>query len=344
MSVHVHAFRSRLGRAYTYLAYILGSVGAANRAVSKLADQVKPDVVHHHNIFFLGAGVLRERFAPVTLYTAHDYWLICERYDLLRRGHQCRNRECLQCAIAHGRPPQLWRKSGWFKKALQDIDLILAPSRYMCAELQAVLTNSSVSHLANFVPAPPSAIPPSPLGSNYFLYVGALRESKGVRGLLDVFRDHHPNIPGRLVMAGNGPMEPYVRRFIAEHNLEERIVLLGWVERQDLWPLYRDARALVLPSIWPENNPLVALEALAVGTPVIGSDEGGIPEIVTQMDSSLLFRSGDWEGLAAVLTSFDKQRCRLRDARQVYEKEYGPERYVSRYESLAERLLHDSCT
>ena len=77
---------------------------------------------------------------------------------------------------------------------------------------------------------------------------------------------------------------------------------LGFCSGEALWKQVREARALVLPSEWYENAPMSVLEAYASGTPVIGADIGGIPEMI-DADTGWVFRSGDAEDLARVLSA-----------------------------------------
>lgn len=76
----------------------------------------------------------------------------------------------------------------------------------------------------------------------------------------------------------------------------ERIHFLGYLSPQEVVHLVRQARAMVVPSVCYENNPLSIIESLCMGTPVIGSEVGGIPELIREGDGTL-FRMGDKEEL-----------------------------------------------
>jgi len=337
--VFLHPVRSAMGKNGLYVTYLLGTSASFEKEFGRLVEEVKPDVVHHQHLFATGYRILRRHGAYFSLFKAHDYWPICHREDLLWKGMlPCEKKACFQCGLAScrdRRPPQPWRWAGNPASALGEVDLISAPSLYMKNRLAAELPGR-IEFAPNFVPRPPRNTEDSGQ-QGYFLFVGVLKPQKGVRQLLEIFRKHRSEIRARLLVAGTGLLEEELRSFIASHGLEDKVVQLGWTEKPRLWSLYRDAIALVLPSVWPENNPLVALEALASGTPVIGSDQGGIPEIVEKIDKGLIFRNGEWEKLAGILADFDRKRYPAAKMKQVYEDNYSRERYLERYEGLTRK-------
>jgi glycosyltransferase involved in cell wall biosynthesis len=335
--VFIHTLRSPLGIADIYLTYLLGNSRHVNKEFNKLIETIKPEIVHHNNIFLLGYKILKKHRNYLSLYTAHDYSLICQRYDLLRNGKQvCNKKSCLSCVIRSKRPPQLWRLRNDFKNWINDIDVIIAPSNFMKDKLAEEL-DVRIEHIPNFVPPPPQKIKDSGY-SNYFLYVGVLERHKGILDLLEVFKRYSDEINAKLIIVGKGGLEKQIKEFITKHNLQNKILFLGWVDTEMLWSLYKDALAIVMPSIWSENNPLVALEALSVGTPVIGSDQGGIPEIVEKVDKRLIFRAGDLEDIKRVLVEYDRRKYSVEKVKAVYEKWYSVDGYISGYFDILDRM------
>ncbi len=112
---------------------------------------------------------------------------------------------------------------------------------------------------------------------------------KGVLKLLDAFSKNKE----KLLFIGRGNLGPVIAERIKNNNLNLRIQYLDWVE--DKWPYLRDAKAVIIPSLWPENCPLVALEAMSVGTPIICSDMGGTKEIVTLISPKLVLKTSNLE-------------------------------------------------
>jgi hypothetical protein len=89
-------------------------------------------VVHFHNISLVGGpGVLRMSRAPVTLYTAHDHWLVCPAHVLWKYRHRpCDRPQCFSCSIVSGIPPQLWRYTNLLQHCLEHVDALLMPSEF----------------------------------------------------------------------------------------------------------------------------------------------------------------------------------------------------------------------
>ena len=116
----------------------------------------------------------------------------------------------------------------------------------------------------------------------------------------------------------------------------DKISFLGFVDNQTKYSLYSDALAVIIPSIWPENAPLVALEALSVGTPVISSNHGGLPEIIEKVDKKLIFE--DTSGLKDLLLTFSRSKFSPSTVKKAYEQNFSPKAYVDKYLELIHGL------
>jgi glycosyltransferase involved in cell wall biosynthesis len=101
-----------------------------------------------------------------------------------------------------------------------------------------------------------------------------------------------------LTIVGDGPSEPDIRRQIAELGLTESVTMVGTVDSAHLASVYQSADALLLPSEF-EGLPLVALEALASGLPVVASDVGGLKDIIRNGDNG--FRVAKWDDPGVVV-------------------------------------------
>ncbi len=111
-------------------------------------------------------------------------------------------------------------------------------------------------------------------------------------------------VPGvTLAIAGDGPDRKALERRARELGLDGRARFLGSVPREGVLRLFRAADAAILPSRW-ENFPHTVVEALAVGSPVIATAVGGVPEVVRDGENGLLVRSGDAGALAGAIRRF----------------------------------------
>jgi len=134
-------------------------------------------------------------------------------------------------------------------------------------------------------------------------FIGSLMLSKGPHVLLEAFR----RLPeGAATLALYGAYAPYhgddAYRAVLEPLLRApHVTLHGWQPEHEMHRAYADLDVLVVPSIWPENSPLVIHEALLSGVPVVASDIGGIPERVRHHENGLLFPAGNIDALHAEL-------------------------------------------
>jgi len=131
-------------------------------------------------------------------------------------------------------------------------------------------------------------------------FAGRLGEAKAIDVLLEAVSE----LPGvSLLLAGDGPERERLERRTAELGLGERIRFLGARSRSEVLELFRAADASVLSSAW-ENFPHTVVEALAVGTPVLATSVGGVPEIVRDGENGLLVPRNDPAAFAAAVRRF----------------------------------------
>jgi glycosyltransferase involved in cell wall biosynthesis len=181
--------------------------------------------------------------------------------------------------------------------ALRRAARIVVPSRYL-AEIAAGwgLDARRIEVLTNPAP-PPIQVEPVPLAAGTFVFVGRLTEQKALPVALAALVE----VPGaRLVLVGDGPERESLERLVLELGLADRVEFLGGVPRDVVLGYLAGARAALLSSAW-ENLPHAAVEALAVGTPVVSTAVGGVPEVVRDGENGLLVPAGDVPALAAAM-------------------------------------------
>jgi glycosyltransferase involved in cell wall biosynthesis len=296
--VRRHALQSRHPRLFAALTHQRGGPAAYARRLREVLDR-DYDVIHFHNVSLAGGPDVLGLGRAVKLYTAHEYWLVCPTHVLFAFDRAaCTARQCLPCVLSHRRVPQAWRYTGRLARALEGVDRLLMPSRFALERHAADGIARPMVHLPHFVPdadepADPGAAAPGagagrPLPSRpFFLYVGRLERLKGVEDLLRLFEDD----PGAdLVIAGDGSFRAALE---ARARGRSRVHFLGTVPPARLGALYRQAVALLVPSLCYETFGLAAAEAMSHGTPAIVRRIGALAEMVAESGGGLAFDTLD---------------------------------------------------
>lgn len=288
------------------LQHLLGNVRVARRAYAVLkTDEEGFDVVHVHGA--LAAVLLRRRLhshggrVPL-VYTEHDStpWSCRYRRRLERSVRRCVYR-------------------GVNLRACRAATAIVANFVLLADELavRAEISRSRITTIRN-------AAEPGWLDGHhgtespkvrhgfdrYFLFVGSLIERKSPDVLLRALTE--VSLP--CVFVGDGPMRASLERLAARSGISDRVVFTGPLDHRDVRPYYMDAEALVLPSV-SEGVPLVAIEALGAGIPVVASNLTGIASVVRDSENGLLIEPGDEASLAralSILETNDYLRAKLR--------------------------------
>jgi glycosyltransferase involved in cell wall biosynthesis len=264
------------------------------------------DVIHFHNVSLVGGPGVLAYGSGVKLYTAHEHWLVCPMHTLWRHDRElCTGRECLRCALAYRRPPQLWRAGKLLDRQASHVDAFIALSRFSADKHAEFGFARPMTVLPSFVPDEPAdESPPPPLVADrpYLLFAGRLERIKGLQDVIPVFDEDHGV---DLLVAGTGSYEPELRSLARGRP---HVRFLGHQPQQALRALYRGALALIAPSLGYEVFPLVVLEAFQQGVPVIARRLGVYSEIVEDSRGGLLF--GDRKELVAAIRSLASDRAR----------------------------------
>jgi glycosyltransferase involved in cell wall biosynthesis len=157
----------------------------------------------------------------------------------------------------------------------------------------------------------PSAMPPGP-GPLLFT-ARRLVPRTGVLELVRAMGDVSREVRGtRLAIAGGGPLEAEIRREISAMGVGDQVTLLGWVSDEDLVRWLRAADLVVVPTQELEGFGLATAEALACGTPVVGTHAGATPELLERLDPSLLARDTSPAAIATAVITQLREPTRLR--------------------------------
>lgn len=257
------------------------------------------DVIHYHNISLLGPGVLTYGQA-IKLYTMHEYWLVCPTHVLFKFNRSaCTQRNCFCCTLVYKRPPQWWRYAGLLKHAAKHLDTFIAPSQFSKEKHRQMGFDFPIFHLPPFAPSlreprgPVSAPSMTEARTPYFLFVGRLEKLKGLQTLIPIF---HRYKKAELWIAGSGSYESHLRDLAGSND---RIRFLGTLSENELQPLYRQAVAVIAPSLCYETFGQVVVEGFSQHTPALVRNLGALQEIIRASGGGLVYDT-DAELIAAM--------------------------------------------
>lgn len=331
--VHRHPVPAPTGRWQPLTAWIVGAPPLVRRHHEYLVREVRPDVIHYHNLSLLGPELMTTPSRALKLYTAHDYWVRCPRNDLFKFNQRlCERPTCLTCLALSAKPPQFWRYRPGGMESFDSLDATIAPSAFLKGMIQPYL-HCPVVHIPNFAPDPnPAGTVKNP--GNAYLYVGRLEFYKGIPELAAAAIAYRG--PNRFVVVGKGKQR---RVLETAKQAGAPIDLHGWLPSDQRDATYAGARALLLPSIWYENAPLVAFEALAWGTPLLCSELGALPELLHDGACGRTI-APTAAGIIEGLDAFEREELPLKlrfAARTAYEANHTPARYLEGYLRLLEQ-------
>ena len=322
--------------------------------VSQVLDDFQPDLVHLHNIYHqLSPAILLPIAAahiPI-VQTLHDYKLICPNYLLYTQEKpctRCRNGRYWQAVryrCLHG--SFSWSVLAALEMTLHKtwqsyekyVDRFIAPSHF----LKQTCENFGIS-ATQLVHIPyPVAIPQGTVATGtdagYFVYLGRLSAEKGLRTLIQAMQ-HVPE--ARLCLVGDGDMRAALETLSAKLGLTN-VSFRGYLKGQDLAYTLAGARFTVSPSEWYENFPYAILESFAAGKAAIGSDIGGIPELIDEGETGRTFPAGDVSALAdriRELWHHPKQTWQMgQRGREKVLANYSPEKHYEQLLPLYQGLI-----
>ncbi len=300
-----------------------------DEAFKTVVDEYQPDLIHIGHLNHLSTSIAAEahkREIPI-VFTLHDFWLMCPRGQFLQGINSktedlypaCdfqENEKCArQCYWRYFSKQddiediQYW--TNWVGKRMEHVkemsalvDLYIAPSRYL---MDRFIKDFSIN---------PSKMIYLDYGFHrdrlqgrkrgkeddfVFGYIGTHKQAKGIFHLIQAFSQNYKN--ARLKIWG-APIQPFTQSLKAYvktlgPEVEDRMYWMGGYRNDDIVDdVFNHVDAIVVPSIWGENSPLVIHEALEAKVPVITADYGGMREYIHHEINGLLFKHRDPVSLA----------------------------------------------
>jgi len=337
-----------------YLAHGTSSSNQAIRAGLQLANfssyrtaqraikEFRPEIVHVHMYLGQLSPMVLRPFIDLTIplvHTSHSYRIVCPKGDRLLPGNVFCEKPagfgcigtCPPISYVHMKSREILHRKP------QDVfQLVISPGSTMKRILE-MERFPRVIHL--------------PHGSNYkmrefihgrnhamdILYVGRLAFNKGVDNLIAAFGRVGRKFPHvRLRIAGDGPARASLEKMASNSLSSGSYEFLGMVDSTKVRDLQDRARLQCIPSVCPENSPIVIYEALTAGIPIVASNIGGIPDLVRNGTDGILVTPGNQDELVTAIEAlFEDQAC-ISFSQAAYEraKDFTMDKHVTALQKL----------
>lgn len=323
---------------------------SAVRELNKVLDKDKPDIVHIHRVIggitFSILPLLKKYEVPVVM-TIHDFRMLCPVTAFMNKSgdicEKCLGGKYFNCIIQNCSPEGVLRSISItaesylrdlfipYEKYVDQFIFVSDFSKNKFFEVNNNLRDKSL-RLYNFTEKFQFRVN----SGKYFLYLGRLSREKGIYTLLSAFNSL-PQINIKII--GDGELKSAIERYKLK-NVE----LLGYKEGDELNELINHASFVIIPSECYENNPMSIIESFAHGKPVIGTNVGGIPEIVEENKTGFLYAPKDHNSLAKKIIladqlSKDEYSKMSSNAYNYAIEHFSPEKHYKNLLDVYERVL-----
>lgn len=260
--------------------------------IKQILKEFKPDIVHLNNFLNIASpSVLCCLKNIPTILTIHDYSILCPTGFRMFASKICNlsfGKNCIKCIGIKGYYyEKIKRKIR--KRLFKNIDLIITPS----IKLKKDLMNAGIFNIRHIYTGIKLLKYSKSIEGNNLLYVGRLSKEKGVEYLLKAMIGITKKIPTvHLNITGSGPEKKNLEELVKQLKLKN-VSFIGQIPNKEIEQYYRMSNLIIVPSICEEVFPLVGIEAMSVGRPVIGSRVGGIPEWLDDGKTGFLVNPGN---------------------------------------------------
>ena len=323
--------------------------------MEKALDEFKPDVVHLNNFQRqLSASIIKpikKRNIPI-VFTAHDVQAICPAITMMDNDKNpcelCMKGKYINCI------KKSCNKGSKLKSALgaiegyyyrnhkiytDKIDYIITPSEfYRTKFIEDGINPNKIQAIHNSIEMNDYNVETKDDG--YALYFGRLSKEKGILNLINAFAKCNK---GNLYIAGEGPEKEKIEKIIKENSLEDRVKLLGFLDKEQMTDVTRKCKFVVVPSIWYENCPYSVLETLAIGKPIIGSNMGGIPELVIDNENGFIYNTVDelTEKMNVLFENEDLVKQFSKKSKELAKQNYDREVYYNKLKQIYDKVIKE---
>ena len=323
-----------------------------NRVVECL-ETFKPDVVHIHNVYYTASPAvffaIKKKGIPAVM-TIHNYRFGCIQSLLFRHNAVCQL--CLEKKNTfYGIKYKCFQDS--YLKSLQLV-IVNKVNKFVVKHTNPIKKFIFLSDFTKEILSPilslkntEGVIKPNYVmdfgytsekdRGEYYLYVGRLNEQKGLKILINIFIKNQRI----LEIIGTGPLEEFVKETAQTHP---NIRYLGYANNAFIIEKLKKSKALIVPSITYEGQPMTILEAFSTGTPVFASNIKNLDTIVLNGKNGFLFDPSHIDSIFQSFEKFEKaeKSTMYANARKEYEDKYSPESNYKQLMTIYENVIHQT--
>ncbi|KYH27963.1 glycosyltransferase family 4 protein [Clostridium colicanis] len=309
-----------------------------NKFILKKLDYViqefRPELINTQNLYYISPAIwkyIKVKYGIPVVHTIRDLWLYCPRATFIKRnGNECKKRN-IYCKL----------HEFINKKHSNYVDVVTAPSQYTLDffEEKSYFINSKKIVIPNGVDININDTfefisNRNKINKNnvVYIFIGSLIYSKGLHWLIETFKELN-NENSNLIICGDGPLKEYV---IKQAELDNRIIYKGYVSGKEKEEILKQGDVLVIPSIWNETFGRVIIEAYKYGMPVIGSNLGGIPEVIKNGETGIIVEANNKNQLRNAMEYFASRenQIKYRENIKKYINKFSINENISSYEKL----------
>lgn len=256
------------------------------KIMANALDAFKPDLASINVLQGLGYNSISEitkRDIKIN-FVLHDLGLACIRMNMFKNGREC-GTQCVSCKLSSTYKWSMLQKSrhlSFISPSQSNIDTLAKFTPVKSYKNKAILN-------PNTYPAPDAQRTPSQ--QTRLLYVGRLHTTKGVNLLLDALTELKDKYAFNITVIGDGQDSAMLRD---KYKNSEWCTFTGHITQREISNYMINSDLMFTPSIWAENSPGVVVHALSLGLPVMGSNKGGIPELIKDGVTGKLVEAGNF--------------------------------------------------
>lgn len=248
-----------------------------DKKVREIIDEIRPDIIHSNNLVSMSYWIWKyaKKSSIPVVHTLRDYWLLDPTTNIggtpeilaffFRIYHRRLSNKYVNLVTSPSdRTLEIFKEKGYFIKCDQQkiVNAIDFDYNLLNKILKDKLNRSSKK--VNFI------------------FAGKVSENKGIKILINAFIKS--NVKGSLTICGSGDLNVWI-----EKKNNKQIILKGRLSQEELFEEYRKADVLIVPSLWEEPFGRIVIEGAQYALPIIGSDRGGIPEIIRELNFGEIF-------------------------------------------------------